>query len=226
MALQNYFSQIFGDSPITPLQRHFEKIVGCIEHLESFFESSFSGDWDAASSCCDALVASKKDADQVKNNLRMHLPKSLHMPMDRRDILEILHMQDLIAAQSLRVVTALMGRQLAFPKQLQANYRLFLEQTVSSIRLAQRAVNELDELVATGFSGDEAKLVESMIRELNDAENKFEQLEFDLNKDMHKLEASMSPVDVMFLYDCIKRTGVLGRVALSAGNRLQLFIAK
>ena len=39
MAGQNYFSKIFGDSPVTPLQNHIDKVVACVEQLPPYFEA-------------------------------------------------------------------------------------------------------------------------------------------------------------------------------------------
>ncbi len=97
MAGQNYFSKIFGDSPVTPLQNHIDKVVSCVEQLPPYFEAVYANKWEQAAKVQKTLSNIERDADNIKNKLRMHLPSSLFMPVDRRDVLEVLDLQDNIA---------------------------------------------------------------------------------------------------------------------------------
>ena len=51
-------------------------------------------------------------------------------------------------------------------------------------------------------------------------------MQINLRAKLYTLESNMSPVDVMFLYEIITWTGELADTAQSAGNRLQLILAK
>ena len=97
MAKISYFSRIFGNSPVSPLQKHIASVIACVEQLIPYFEAVFKGDWDKATKIQRKLATLEGEADNIKNELRMNLPTSLFMPVDRRDILELLDMQDLIA---------------------------------------------------------------------------------------------------------------------------------
>jgi len=97
MASTSYFSRIFGNSPVTPLQKHIASVIACVEQLIPYFEAVFKNDWDLAAKIQGKLASLEGEADDIKNKLRMHLPTSLFMPVDRRDILQVLDLQDLIA---------------------------------------------------------------------------------------------------------------------------------
>ena len=94
MAQSSYFSRIFGNSPVSPLQKHIDKVVLCVEQLIPYFDSVIKNDWKQAAKIQTKLVVLENDADQIKNMLRMQLPSSLFMPMDRRDVLDVLQLQD------------------------------------------------------------------------------------------------------------------------------------
>ena len=226
MAEQNYFSKIFGDSPVTPLQQHINKVVSCVEKLPPYFDAVFAADWDRAGEIQNELVNVEHEADEIKNELRMHLPSGLFMPMDRRDILEVLDLQDRIANKSKDISGILLGRKLSPPPELRDNYLVFLERCIAATREAQRAINELDELVLTGFRGDEASRVRAIIEELHTIESDTDDMQVNLRSQLYSLEDQLSPVDVMFLYEVIRWTGELADTAQSAGNRLQLILAK
>ncbi len=226
MTQSNYFSRIFGNSPVTPLQKHIGIVVLCVEELIPYFESVINNDWDQAANTQAKLVQLEHDADEIKNKLRLHLPTSLFMPIDRRDVLEVLEMQDHIANKAKDIAGLTLGRKMSLPKSISDAYMEFLKRCIDATRQAQVAINELDELVVTGFRGDEAIRVQKMIEELHVIEGETDEIQIKLRADLYKTEQELPPIDVMFLYKIIEWTGDLADSAQSTGNRLQLMLAK
>jgi uncharacterized protein len=226
MAQSNYFSRIFGSSPVTPLQKHIDIVVLCVEELIPYFESVINNDWDQATEIQARLVQLEHDADEIKNELRLHLPTSLFMPIDRRDVLEVLEMQDHIANKAKDISGLTLGRKMSLPQSISDAYMEFLKRCIDATRQAQVAINELDELVVTGFRGDEAIRVKNMIEELHVIEGETDEIQVKLRADLYKTEQELPPIDVMFLYKIIEWTGDLADSAQSTGNRLQLMLAK
>lgn len=226
MAKASYFSNIFGHSPVTPLQKHIDSVVACVERLPPYFDAVFTGNWDEAGKI-QALIAQLENvSDAIKNELRMNLPSSLFMPIDRRDVLEVLDLQDLIANKAKDIAGLILGRKMTIPSPLQDSYMNLLTRCIDATRQAQIAINELDELVVTGFRGDEASRVKSMIQELHVIEHETDEIQVRLRADLYAIENTLPPVDVMFLYKIIEWTGDLADAAQSTGNRLQLILAK
>lgn len=226
MARSSYFSQIFGHSPVTPLQKHINSVVACVDQLQPYFIAVFAGDWDEAAKIQAEIAKLENEADAIKNELRMSLPSSLFMPVDRRDVLEVLDLQDLIANKAKDIAGLTLGRKMRMPEQLHSGYRNFLGRCIDATRQAQVAINELDELVVTGFRGDEANRVKAMIRQLHEIEHETDEIQIKLRAELYELEKDLPPVDVMFIYKIIEWTGDLADAAMSTGNRLQLMLAK
>ncbi len=226
MAKTSYFSRIFGNSPVSPLQKHIASVVACVEQLIPYFDAVFKGDWDEATRVQKKLASLEGEADDIKNKLRMNLPTSLFMPIDRRDILQVLDMQDLIANRAKDISGLTLGRKMTIPGVLVEDFMALLNRCIDATRLAQIAINELDELVVTGFRGDEAKRVEQMIAELQVVENETDEIQVKLRDALFVIENELSPIDVMFLYKIIEWIGDLADASQSTGNRLQLMLAK
>jgi len=226
MAVASYFSRIFGASPVTPLQKHINCVVACVEELVPYFEAVLAENWEKAAAIQEKIDRLENDADAIKNELRLHLPSSLFMPVDRRDVLEVLDMQDMIANKSKDIAGLTLGRKMTLPKQLGPAYMNFLHRCIDTTKKAQTAINELDELVVTGFRGDEANRVKNMISELHKIESETDQIQVALRADLYAIERGLPPVDVMFIYKIFEWTGDLADAALSTGNRLQLMLAK
>ncbi len=226
MTQSNYFSRIFGSSPVTPLRKHIDIVVSCVEKLTPYFESVIINDWELAAKTQKKLVLLENEADEIKNELRLNLPSSLFMAIDRRDVLEVLDLQDHIANKAKDISGLTLGRKMSLPQSISRAYMEFLKRCIDATRQAQVAVNELDELVVTGFRGDEAVRVKNMIEELHVIEGETDEIQIKLRAELYKTEKELPPIDVMFIYKVIEWTGDLADTAQSTGNRLQLMLAK
>lgn len=226
MTKTSYFSRIYGSSPVSPLQKHIASVIACVEQLIPYFEAVFKDDWNEAATVQERLASLESDADDIKNKLRMNLPTSLFMPIDRRDILEVLNLQDMIANRAKDISGLTLGRKMSIPEILKDDFMAFLNRCIDATKQAQIAINELDELVVTGFRGDEAIRVQQMITDLHTVENETDKIQVKLRASLYDLESQLPPVDVMFIYKIIEWIGDLADASQSTGDRLQLMLAK
>ena len=219
-------SSLFGASPVRPLQTHMSRVESCVELLIPFFEAVLEGDWDRATALQKQISELEREADVLKRDLRLHLPKSLFMPVSRRDLLEVLTMQDKIANRAKDIAGIVTGRRMEFPEPIGILVLNFVKRSVDAARQAQTAINELDELVETGFRGNEVEMVESMIKHLDEIESDTDKLQVEIRAEVFKREAEMPPVNVMFLYKVIDGIGDLADRAQRVGSRLELMLAR
>jgi len=226
MAINNPFYKILGRSPIKPMQQHMGEVVNCVKLLEGFFTASNNGDWPKASSVYDEICTSERQADELKKQIRLHLPKSLFMPMPRTDLLDLVTTQDRIANGARDIAGLMLGRNMIIPETLQDSGMDFLKTAIAATEQAFVAINELDELLETGFGEREVSFIATLIEALDKLEHENDQLEQDLRKKLFALEAGLPPVEVMFLYKIIDIVGEMADNAERVGARLQLLLAR
>ncbi len=219
-------SSLFGNSPVKPLQTHMASVQECIVELVPFFEAVIEQDWKAAKAQQKIISKLENAADKHKRKLRMQLPRSLFMPVSRRDLLEVLTMQDKIANKAKDIAGLITGRKIEFPETVNEQLIAFVKRAIDASAQAQTAINELDELVETGFGGREVKLVQSMIKELDSIESDNDKLEVKIRSALFKLENDLPPVQVMFLYRVIDWIGELADLSQRVGSRLELMLAR
>jgi len=222
----NYFSGIFARSPINPLQTHMAKVQACISELEALFEAAIEKDFDSVAAVQKRISDLEHDADDIKKELRIHLPKGMFMPVSRGDVLNVLAMQDRIANRSKDIAGIMTGRKMQIPEEIAEPFMKLVRRSVDASAQAQVAINELDELVETGFRGGEVKLVEKMLTKLDTIESETDVLQREIRGTLFKMETTIPPVEVMFLYQMIDWTGDLGDLAQRVGSRLQLMLAR
>jgi len=220
-----YVADIFGSSPVMPLEKHVDIAYRCAKQLNGFFKAAIAGDWDTAAEYRNAIEALEHEADDLKKEIRMHLPKSLFMPVPRQDLLELLLVQDKIANRTKDISGLVMGRKLQIPASIAEDFLTFVNRNVDAAKQARKSVRELDELFTAGFRGAEASLVESLIEELDRIETETDGLEADLRASLFKIEDSLEPVTTIFLYQVIELTGEIADMAERVGRRLELLLA-
>lgn len=223
--MANYLSGIFGSSPVAPLQEHMDIAYRCARQLIPLFEAVVNKDWVAVEDCRQSIRDLESEADKMKQEIRSNLPKSLFMPVPREDLLELLLVQDRVANRAKDVSGLVVGRKMELPEAIAEPFIKFVRCSVAAARQARKSVRELDELFETGFRGAEAKLVESMVAELDRLESESDVLQSELRGGLFKLESELPPVDVMFLYKVIDLTGEVADFAERVGRRLELLLA-
>lgn len=226
MALNNPFSNLFGRSPIKPMQEHMAVAIQAAGELQHFFELVIADDWEQVEAVQQRITKLEREADALKKQLRLHLPKSLFLPVPRTDLLELLSMQDRIANKAKDIAGIMLGRKMSIPASM---HQMTLEYVSAAFKAAEQAltaINELDELLESGFSGRELSIVENMIQELDALERQTDHLEIEMRATLFSLEADLPPVDVMFLYKVIDWIGDLANRAQDVGGRLELLLAR
>ena len=225
MPLSN-IANLFGRSPIKPIKEHMATAHEASADLVPFFEALKSGDFKTAKTIQERISAAENRADDIKKDLRLHLPDSLFMPVSRTDLLELLHAQDEVANTAQDIAGLAIGRQMQIPESLKEQMLPFVESAVAASAQALTAINELDELLESGFAGREVDIARRMTEELDDLERKSDKLEVEIRASLFKVEKDLPPVDVIFFYRIIEWIGDLADRAHSVGNRLQLLLAR
>ena len=225
MARTSAFASLFGRSPFKPMQEHMRVVARCANEVPGLFEALCAGDQDEVVVVKDRIFALEQEADDIKNELRARLPKSLMMPVDRRDLLEVLDMQDSIADTAQDIAGLLIERRMEVPEPLKEPLLLLTRRCVDACGQAEQIIGELDELISVGFGGRESESVSAMVDELNRIETETDEIGVRLTRLLFDHEDSMKPISVVFWYRLIQWIGDLADYAEKVGNRLRLLLA-
>jgi len=226
MSNKNTLSRLFGKSPFKALQSHMLVVLECAREVKPLIEALTLKDEARVNAAKKRIFEREAEADRIKNKLRLHLPKSLFMPVDRRDLLEVLHLQDTIANTAQDIAGLLVERQMSVPEFMHEPLIALTNRCVDTCEHSASVIAELDELLATGFRGREVEKVDAMLKELNDIEDETDVLGARLARTLFEHEDEMKPVSVMMWYRLIEWVGDLADYAEKVGDRLRLLIAK
>ena len=131
-----------------------------------------------------------------------------------------------IANKAKDIAGRMFGRQMVIPESLEKQFTAYLQRCLDATEKAADAINELDDLLETGFRGREVDLVEKMINQLDEIEDDTDNMQIVLRRDLLGIEDKLNCVDVMFLYQIIEWVGDLADLAERVGARLEILLAR
>ena len=218
-------ANIFGSSPVQPLETHIEIAYRCARKLRPLFEAVIAGNWDKALEVRAEIEALEHEADDLKKEIRLNMPKSLFMPVPREDLLGLLLVQDKIANRTKDVSGVIIGRRMKIPEALADKFVEFVDRNIDAAKQARKSVRELDELFTAGFKGAEVSLVADMIEKLDQIETHTDEQQTTLRTALFEIEKTLDPIDAMFLYEVISLTGEIADMSERVGRRLELLLS-
>ena len=223
--MANVLANIFGSSPVRPLEQHMDIVFRCAKKLRPFFEAVVARDFDRMAEVRGQIEALEHEADELKKDIRLNMPKSLFMPVPREDLLELLLVQDKIANRTKDVSGIIIGRKMEIPDAIADKFIDFVESNVGAAKQARKSVRELDELFTAGFKGAEVDLIAGLIDELDAMETRTDEQQTIIRSALYEIEKTLDPIDAIFLYEVIQLTGEIADMAERVGRRLELLLS-
>jgi predicted phosphate transport protein (TIGR00153 family) len=226
MQTTNPLLKLFGHSPFKPLQEHMRVVVQCANEVPKMIEAQCQNDSATVRATRDEIFRLENAADDIKNELRAHLPKRLFMPVDRRDLLDILDLQDSIADTAQDIAGMLVVRDMQLIEPMHVPLLVLTRRCVDACNQMAKIMEQLDELLETGFRGPESERVIEMIDELNKIETDTDQKGAEVLRIIFDHEDELGAVSVIIWLRLVHWIGDLADYAERVGNRHRLLLAR
>lgn len=215
---------LFGRSPFAPLQSHMNQVSNCVHRLKDLFEALKRKDYQAVQVIADKIAELENEADITKNDIRNHLPKSLFLPIDRGNLLEVLGLQDKIAdhAKDVAVLTTL--KQIEMLDAFKDNFNEFLDKNIEAFDHARMIIKEMHELLESSFGGAEALKVRTMIDQVSFKEHEADLIQQKLLKSLFTAEDEMSYSTFHLWLKIFETLGSISNFSEKLANRVRLML--
>jgi len=199
----------------------------CICSLPPLFEALFNQEREKIIECAANISKLETEADKIKSTFRLNMPKSLLLPVDRKDLLSLITDQDNLADTCEEIGKVLTYRNMVVPPVLKALLDELLEGTMEVSAEAKAMIEELDELVEVGFGGGrELEKIKTIISGVRKSEHNIDNILHRTRQALFAIEDSLPPVDVMFWYKIVELLGDISNQAENMADRLLLFLSK
>ena len=220
------FANLLRQSPFKPVQQHMRVVSRCVEKIPALFEAMIKKEQEQIDVLAAAIGELESEADSIKNEFRIHMPKRVLFAVARRDLLALIQQQDIIADTAEKIGQIVTQRVMEVPESIEEHLLNLVQRTTAICSQAAAMIEQLDELLAVGFGGKQSDLVSEMITNVKRDEHNIDVLISDLNRTLFSIEDQLKPVSVMFWYKLIDLIGEISNQAENMGDRLILFIAR
>lgn len=225
MAVSSTVTNLFGKSPFKALQLHMQSVTEVTDQLPGLIDAVKQGDQAGIKTLRDTISKLEGKADELKNSMRSHFPKSFFTPVARRDLLEILDLQDNMADNTEIVANLLTLRSMEVPKDMEGILTEVSALCAEACKKASETIGELHLLVEAGFSGREADRIARMIVELSALRNETDQKVNEFSLRLFNQEDQIKPVAVIMWFKIIEHMSKISHNAEQVGDRLRLLLA-
>lgn len=212
-------AKVFGRSPFVPLQIHMEKVAECVKQLPDAIIAYRREESETVEEHRKKISRLEHEADVLKDDIRNSLPRGLFMPVERVNLLQILSLQDSIANRAENIGVLLTMKQARSFPGFDEKFDEFLGKCIEAFDLARSIIDQLDELLETGFGGREAQTVRELAEMVAYKEHEADVLQGVLLRELLAHEAEVTYGD-FFLW-----TRILRQVSSVADRSERLAIA-
>lgn len=220
------FFELFARSPFSPLTKHSEKVQDVVAEVPALMEAMLAEDWITASEHYERISRLEHQADERKQEIRDHLPRSLFLPVDRGDLLKFLKEQDAIAdaAEDLAVLVTM--RRTRAPGPLKERVRELVKGVVTATDTWFSVASQLPELQETSFTGPEVRKVLDLIDAVHQQEWETDRMQAAMGRTTIEFEEEMGAVSVLFWMRIASKLGDMANHAENAADLLRMMLAR
>jgi predicted phosphate transport protein (TIGR00153 family) len=218
--------ELFAKSPFGPIQDHMLKVMDCVRLVPDLFRALEGGDAERMKEVTLQVEKAEFDADEIKNQIRGDLPRTVFTPVDRTDLLDILRFQDRISDVAEDVGVVLKLKPLPFPEEIRELFWEFMDQVMVTVEQYARINAELDELMEASFGGAESGKVLEMINELGRMEHETDRKQQELLVNLLSMEDKLGALNIVLWMRVLQLVGDIANGAERTGNRVRLFLSK
>ena len=226
MATTINFGKLFGKSPFKPMKKHMSIANECTMHMPSAVEAFFSRDKETLRDIKHSIAQLEGDADKILEEMQSRLPKTMFLPVDRRDLLDVLEMQEAIADRTQDIVGLMLDLPMDVPDEMHKPIMRLVNRVADAVHGAHEIVKSFEDLVETGFKGPHVEKTQGLIHDVVGIETDADSIGIEISHALFAHARDMDPVSVVFLYQLIGWIDDLADYAEKLAIRARLLLAR
>jgi len=216
-------SSLFHESPFENLQRHADKVKECTRLFKEAAVCHVGEKCEDFNMLTEQVSQLEHEADEIKRNIRNHLPRGILMPVDKFQFLQYLREQDKVLDEVEEALFWLSFRPKSIPPEVSSDIHSLVEAVIPPIEI----LSDLVSLAIKFFKSRSNALREqmkSLIRDIRDYEGEADQLERELKFKIFSVVKD--PLAVFHLVRLVEIIGDIADHAQNASDRMRAMIAR
>ncbi|NVM21603.1 MAG: TIGR00153 family protein [Desulfobacterales bacterium] len=216
-------SSLFLKSPFENLQKHADKVKECAQLFKEAVVCHIGEECKQFDLLTEHVARLESEADEIKRNIRSHLPRGILMPVDKFQFFQYLREQDKVLDEVEDALFWLSFRPKGIPDEVSADIHHLVEAVVPPIERLADLVS-LATLYFRSKSEEPRTKIKSLIRDIRQYEREADHMEREL-----KFKIFSSIKDAMLVFHLIRLVEHIGNIAdhaQNASDRMRAMIAR
>ena len=216
------FMDLFYKSPFENLIKHADKVSECARMFSNALQCHLDRQCKEFDDLTDQVAKLESEADEIKRNIRGHMPRGILMPVDKFQFFMYLREQDKVLDVVEEALYWLSYRPEGVEDEMGEDLRFLVEQVVPAIELLSPLVNLASDFFRSR-SEEERKKIKSLIRDIRQYEHEADLLEREL---IHKIFTKIKdPTKAFHLIRLVETIGSIADHAQNASDMMRAMVA-
>ena len=216
-------SSLFYRSPFEKLQKHADKIKECTQLFKEALVCHMGKECKQFDLLAEEVGRIESEADDIKRNIRNHLPRGILMPVDKFQFFQYLREQDKVMDEVEEALFWLSFRPSGIPDEVAGDMQHLVEAVIPAIERLPDLVT-LARQYFRSKSEAQRNEMKSLIRDIRQYEREADLVERELK---FKIFSTIKdPLVVFHLIRLVEHVGDIADHAQNASDRMRAMIAK
>jgi len=222
--MRSSFFSLFYESPFKKLKNHADKVKECAWMFKRAVECYVELDCEEFDKLTEDVAMLESQADELKRNLRNHLPRGVLMPVDKFILLDCLREQDHVLDDVEEALYWLSFKpEGGIPEELVGDFLDLIDVVIPTIEKIPDMVEQATVYFRSKTEENRDRL-KSIIRDIHQDENEADHLEHELKKQAFTL--LKDPVEIYRIVRLVEIIGDICDHAQNASDRIRTMIAR
>jgi predicted phosphate transport protein (TIGR00153 family) len=217
--------QTLRKSPFTGLIRHYKIVVAGTSALEKTVKYYLKNDVENFKKFAGKVYKYEEQADQVKGNIRNHLPKFIFIPIDKGDFLSLLSESDGILDSAEDIVVLMDMRKTTIPDEIKKEISAVMSKAIETVDALGHAIELFKFMLDSSFAGKSRQEIKNVIHLIHKLEHDSDVIEKKISKQLFN-NLTLDAISVIHLLKIIDRMGCIADHAENAADKIRAMIAK
>ena len=194
--------------------------------LPDAMQACFRNDREALDGTRQAIGELATTADEILVELQQHLPDARDIPLERRDLFDVLEMQEAIANRMQEITTLLLDLSMDVPKDMRKPLTRLVDRSVAATEVVYQIVKLIEKVVESGSRGAQGDAVRHLVQDVVAIEADADALNSEIDRLLFAQCGEMDPVAVVFLYQLAGWIAGLANYSQKLAIRSQLLLVR
>ncbi len=215
------FVRLFIKSPFTALQEHMAKTAECVDLVQPMFTALLDGDQEKLATIAKDISETGHLANEIKNEIRDSLSRSIFLPVNRVDLLRVLSRQGSIPGTVKNISILLTIRRTYAPPAWRDPLLSFIDKCVATFRATHEIYNILKDLFDAGSIEREAEDIQVEIDAIGHLEWEADKAQFEMLRIMFDMEDDLKPTDIFWWAKIFREVSDLANYSEKSADRIR-----